>query len=276
MIKIARSAKKQAVDSLELARSQRADSQITADLVEAEEGARAARESLKTAEAELSAADPESLTVRLKNAQQVAQDTRSNLSANEKRQTELRISLSLRGEQGLHTLHEEAIRRLRHRERQHQRTEARAEAARLLHDTFSRRRQEARQRYSGPFKQRIEQLSRIVFNPSFSVDIDESLRIARRTLDGDTLQVDQLSAGALEQLAVISRLACAATVSPDGGGAPVIIDDALGWSDPDRLERMGAAIATAGDQCQVIILTCTPGRYAHIGNATIIRLPART
>ena len=81
---------------------------------------------------------------------------------------------------------------------------------------------------------------------------------------------------ALEQLAVISRLACAATVSPDGGGAPVIIDDALGWSDPDRLERMGAAIAAAGEQCQVIILTCTPGRYAHIGNATTIRLPTGT
>ena len=73
---------------------------------------------------------------------------------------------------------------------------------------------------------------------------------------------------------MLSRLACAAIVSPDGAGAPVIIDDALGWSDPDRLERMGAAIAAAGRQCQVIILTCTPGRYAHIGNATTIRLPS--
>ncbi len=276
MIEIARSAKKQAADSLQSARSQRTDSQITADLVEAEEGVNAARESLKDTEGELLAADPESLTVRLKNAQQVAQDTRNTLSANEKKQSELRISLSLRGEEGLHTRHEEAVRQLRHYEREHQRSEARAEAALLLHNTFSRRRQEARQRYSGPFKQRIEQLSRIVFNPSFSVDIDESLRIVRRTLDGDTLQIDQLSAGALEQLAVISRLACASLVRPGSGGAPVIIDDALGWSDPDRLERMGAAIAAAGQQCQVIILTCTPGRYAHIGNATTIRLPPGT
>ena len=63
---------------------------------------------------------------------------------------------------------------------------------------------------------------------------------------------------------------------PDGGGAPVIIDDALGWSDPDRLERMGAAIAAAGQHCQVIILTCTPGRYAHIGNSNTIQLPTET
>ena len=276
MIEIACSAKKQAADSLEFARSQRADREITADLAKAAQDACTARESLEDAEAELRAADPESLKVRLKNAQDAAHRARDDLRSNEKMQNDLRIVLSLRGEEGLHTRHDEAVGRLRHLEREHQRTEARAEAARLLHDTFSRRRQEARQRYGGPFRHRIEQLGRIVFNPSFSVDIDESLRIVRRTLDGDTLRVDQLSAGTLEQLAVISRLACAAIVSPDGGGAPVIIDDALGWSDPDRLERMGAAIAAVGEQCQVIILTCTPARYAHIGNATTIRLPSRT
>ncbi len=276
MIKMARTAKTQAADALESARSQRSDSAIASELAQAGEKACAAVELLEDAEAELEAADPGSLEVRLQNAQAAARRARDSFQANEQRQNELRITLSVRGEDGPHTRHEEAVGHLLHVEREHQRTEARAEAARLLHDTVYRRRQEARQRYSGPFKQRIEQLGRIVFNPSFSVDIDQNLRIVRRTLDGDTLRVDQLSAGALEQLAVISRLACAAIVSPDGGGAPVIIDDALGWSDPDRLERMGAAIAAAGEHCQVIILTCTPGRYAHIGNATTIQLPTET
>ena len=45
-----------------------------------------------------------------------------------------------------------------------------------------------------------------MFNPSFSVDIDESLRIVRRTLDGDTLQVDQLSAGTLGRVHVSERV----------------------------------------------------------------------
>ena len=272
-IEMARNAKQQAADSVASARSQRTDSTIASELAQAEENAREALESLADAEAELSAADHESLKVRLQNAQNAARRASDDLQANEQRQNELRITLSVRGEEGLHTRHDDATGQLRHLEREHQRTEARAEAAQLLHDTFSRRRQGARQRYSGPFKQRIEQLGRIVFNPSFTVDIDQNLRIVSRTLNGDTLRVDQLSAGALEQLAVIGRLACAAIVSPDGGGAPVIIDDALGWSDPDRLERMGAAIAAAGEHCQVIILTCTPGRYARIGNATTIQLP---
>jgi hypothetical protein len=275
-IEMARNAKQQAADSVASARSQRTDSTIASELAQAEENSREALKSLADTEAELSAADPESLEMRLLNAQNAARRASDDLQANEQRQNELRITLSVRGEEGLHTRHDEATGEFRHLEREHQRTEARAGAARLLHATFSRRRHEARQRYSGPFKQRIEQLGRIVFNASFTVDIDQNLRIVSRTLDGDTLRVDQLSAGALEQLAVISRLACAAIVSPNGGGAPVIIDDALGWSDPDRLERMGAAIAAAGDHCQVIILTCAPGRYAHIGNATTIQLPTGT
>ena len=124
-----------------------------------------------------------------------------------------------------------------------------------------------------PFKEQIEQLGRIVFGPTLEVELDGDLRRAQRTLHGITLDVEQLSVGAREQLAVICRLGCAAIVSPGGGGAPVVIDDALGWSDPSRLQAMGAAIAAASRDCQVIVLTCTPGRYAHVGNAEVVRLP---
>ena len=126
---------------------------------------------------------------------------------------------------------------------------------------------------AAPFRERIERLGRIVFGPTFEVELDDDLRVVRRTLDEVTLDVDQLSVGAREQIGVLSRLACAAIVSPGGGGAPVVLDDALGWSDPSRLALMGAAIAAAGRECQVIVLTCTPGRYAHVGNATVVSLP---
>jgi uncharacterized protein YhaN len=84
---------------------------------------------------------------------------------------------------------------------------------------------------------------------------------------------DQLSVGTREQLGIISRLACASIVAADGG-APAIFDDALGWTDPGRLQRMGAAIASAGRTCQIIVLTCTPGRYGSVGSATVIALGA--
>lgn len=97
------------------------------------------------------------------------------------------------------------------------------------------------------------------------------LSIESRTLDDTTLDFDQLSTGAQEQLGLLARLACATLVAPDGG-APVIFDDALGWTDPGRLDRMGAAISTAADDCQVIILTCTPGRYSAVGKARTVAI----
>ncbi len=60
-------------------------------------------------------------------------------------------------------------------------------------------------------------------------------------------------------------------VAPEGG-APVIFDDALGWTDPGRLDRMGAAISTAADDCQVIILTCVPNRYSSVGKARVVAI----
>jgi hypothetical protein len=49
-------------------------------------------------------------------------------------------------------------------------------------------------------------------------------------------------------------------------------DDALGNSDPARLERLGAVLGMAGRQVQVIVLTCTPDRYRNVGSAEVIRL----
>lgn len=273
-IEVASIAAQEATSRLADSMAQRADDEIETDLATSAETAGETARALHEAEAELRSADLDSLEARIRNAHKASKRARDELQSNMTRQDELRFDLAVQGEEGLETLHEDALGRLHHIKREHQRTEARAQAALLLHDTFLRHRQESRQRYVGPFKERIEELGRIVFGPSFSVEIDDDLSVARRTLDGDTLKIDQLSTGAREQIGVLCRLACAAIVSPNGGGAPVIIDDALGWSDHDRLARMGAAIAAAGGQCQVIILTCTPGRYAHVGNAITIRLPS--
>ena len=66
------------------------------------------------------------------------------------------------------------------------------------------------------------------------------------------------------------RLAAARIISSQGS-VPLIIDDALGFSDPSQLKTMGAAIASAGNDCQVILLTCSPGRFMYVGGAEVVR-----
>ncbi|MCY4069458.1 MAG: hypothetical protein OXE79_10210 [Acidimicrobiaceae bacterium] len=273
-IKTAHSECSNAEERLAEARQERADADIVADLAAAAQAAHSSQESLDASEAELRATDPDSLKAKLDNARKAVERARADLLSNKERQVELRGRLEIQGEQGLRTRLDEKQSELSHLEREHESVEARARAAALLYETFDRFRKEARQRYMAPFKQEIDRLGRIVFNPSFEVTLDEDLCVTGRTLDGDTLTADQLSTGAQEQIGVLCRLACAAIVSPDGGGAPVIIDDALGWSDPARLRGMGAAIAASSGDCQVIILTCTPDRYSSIGNATTVRLPS--
>ena len=262
-----------AAQRLTEARQQVSDEDLIAALSTADQALTGAKADADAAQQELQQEEAESVEELLENARGKSQRMAREIAENEGRQHELRGGLEARGEMGLASQRDEAESKLRSLERDHESAERRARAAECLYNAFDARRRETRQKYLAPFREGIERLGKIVFNPTFAVELDDDLGIARRTLDGDTLDASQLSTGAREQLGIIARLACAAIVSPDSGGAPVILDDALGWSDPSRLERMGAAIAAAGRHCQVIILTCTPGRYAHVGNATVVNLP---
>ena len=271
-IEIAGTSKEEAARRLAAARAIQPDEGLSAAVVVAAECLDGALESLQGVEAQLNAADPDTLETLFENARDARKRATQELQSNRESQSELRVSLDLRGEEGLQGILDEALSEMQQVKREHESMEARAMAVRLLQETFDGHRREAHLRYVEPFKERIDQLGRIVFGPTFAVELDEELRVVRRTLHSTTLGVDQLSTGALEQLGVLSRLACAAIVSPDDGGVPVMIDDALGWSDPQRLQGMGAAIAAAGKKCQVVVLTCTPGRYSHVGNAKVVSL----
>lgn len=267
----AHEAVQRAEDSLRAARQDLPDAQVAAEVGETRAAATACAEKLVEAEAALAAEDPDSVDELLLNARGVKKRLADELHENEATTRDLRTKLAIKGEEGLAKELDEAKTEEFRLTSEYDRLESRAAAAKLLYDTFGARRAEAHQRYIAPFRERIEQLGRLVFESDFEVELDDDLRIARRTLEGVTLDFAHLSTGAQEQLGMISRLACASIVAGDGG-APVIFDDALGWSDPRRLERMGAVISMAGRSCQIIVLTCTPGRYASVGSASVMQL----
>jgi uncharacterized protein YhaN len=257
--------------SLADARGVMSDEAIVTQLTDAEATLSVCGTELSEVRGQLAAQDPETVEELLRNARAVRARLADELHDNDVSVHELRTKLSLLGEGGLATQLDMTKSELAHLTVAHEQLEARAAAAKLLHETFARRRSEAHHRYVAPFREGIESLGRLVFGPSLQVDLADDLSIARRTLHGVTLEFAELSTGAKEQLGMISRLACASIVATDGG-APVIFDDALGWSDPRKLERMGAAISKAGRSCQISVLTCTPGRYVSVGDAEVVQL----
>lgn len=256
---------------LHAARTDRSDDDLAADQSRAAVASADAGEECAVAKAALDAHDPAVLAALLDNAESVLARNAADLAARHDDMRERQARLDVLGESGLGEARDAAVTEVDHLTRTRERLEARAVAAELLHSVYRTHREQAHQRYLEPFRTRIQSFGRLVFGPDFDVTLDGELQIAQRTLDGVTVAFEQLSTGAKEQLGIIARLACAAIVSADGG-APVIFDDALGWTDPIRLKTMGAAIALAGRECQIIVLTCTPGRYASVGSATVVRL----
>ncbi len=136
---------------------------------------------------------------------------------------------------------------------------------------MARHRDNTRLRYVEPYRRELQRLGAPVFGATFEVDVDSDLRVHSRTLDGTTVPYESLSGGAKEQLGILARLAGAALVAKEDA-VPVVIDDALGFTAPDRLARMGDVFDTLGSDGQVIVLTCDPHRYDGVKGAHRIEL----
>ncbi|WP_428341240.1 AAA family ATPase [Mycobacterium sp.] len=160
-----------------------------------------------------------------------------------------------------------------HARSEHDRVGRRARAVQLLREVMTRHRDTTRLRYVEPFRAELERLGKPVFGPSFEVEVDTNLCILNRTLDGRTVPYESLSGGAKEQLGILARLAGAALVAKEDA-VPILIDDALGFTDPERLVKMASVFDTLAERGQVIVLTCTPARYDGVNDARRIELCA--
>lgn len=221
--------------------------------------------------AEVDRHDPESLKARLAGAESAATSLRRRHTEARDERVALEARLRHAGEQGRAERLSEAESALARAERAHASLGRRARAARTLYETLVKHRTELTRTYVEPFGKAVSRLGRVVYGPEFDVEVGPSLQIEARLLGETRIPYEALSSGAKEQMSILTRLACASLVDPEQG-APVILDDALGYSDPARLQRICAAFSLVGGGSQVILLTCTPGRYAAIPDAHVIRI----
>lgn len=138
-----------------------------------------------------------------------------------------------------------------------------AEAIKLLHETVTKNRSDHIKGYQQPYFQALVQLGRRVFGSTFSVELGDNLDIISRKVGDVAVSVDQLSGGAKEQLALVSRLACARLISHQDS-VPLFLDDALGHTDSSRRRDIATMLHTISDTQQVIVLTCDQSRFNSI------------
>jgi AAA ATPase domain len=235
--------------------------------------AQAARQGLADLSEQLAAAAPDAVAAELTDATEAAEAIKARHDEIARTLHEIGVELTLFGTEGRKGKLDAGETRREHARSEHARVGNRARAVQLLRTVMVRHRDTTRLRYVEPFRTELQRLGRPVFGPSFEVDIDTDLCILNRTLDGCTVPYESLSGGAKEQLGILARLAGAALVAKEDA-VPILIDDALGFTDPGRLAKMAEVFDTLGERGQVIVLTCTPARYDGVKDAQRIELCA--
>ena len=224
-----------------------------------------------SARARYEAADPETLEMRLQNAVQLLESKQKQQDSDRQEVDRLSALIDDRAGEGIYDQLKAAEEKLESLRSDLNRVRRQAEAIRLLKETVLAHKEEAQRKYVAPFKEQIERLGRVIFGQGLSVEISEDLEIVSRTLNGRTVAFDSLSGGTKEQLALIGRLAVA-TLVDESSGAPVILDDAFGFSDEKRLAALNVILGNVGRNAQVILLTCQPDRFGSIGGAETVSL----
>jgi DNA repair exonuclease SbcCD ATPase subunit len=130
-------------------------------------------------------------------------------------------------------------------------------------------RSEARELYLKPVMAELKPLLGLLFD-DVSITFDDKTLLPRAILrNGQEEEVERLSGGMREQLSVLTRLAFARLLARDGRPAPVILDDALVYSDDDRIERMFDALHRQSRDLQIIVFSCRQRAFAKLGGNTL-------
>lgn len=135
--------------------------------------------------------------------------------------------------------------------------------------TLEAARNEARDRYFEPVLAELRPLLRMLW-PDAELRFDgESLLPTALVRDGREEPLSILSGGTQEQIALLVRLAFARLLASRGQPAPIIFDDALVYTDDDRIEKMFNALHAQASGQQIIVLSCRQRAFRDLGGTTL-------
>ncbi|MGI9403327.1 MAG: AAA family ATPase [Hyphomicrobium sp.] len=141
-------------------------------------------------------------------------------------------------------------------------------ALQLLDRELSSAASETRERFAKPVMDRLAPYMSLVF-PEARLGFGDGLAPKALQRGGNLEALTSLSDGTQEQLAVLVRLAFGRLLVETASPAPLILDDALVYSDDQRIEHMFAALKRAAQIHQVLVLTCRERTFAGLGGHRI-------
>ncbi|WP_370030223.1 ATP-binding protein, partial [Oceanicella sp. SM1341] len=147
------------------------------------------------------------------------------------------------------------------------RLEAEVRALQRLRTALESTRSAARDAYFGPVRDELKPLLNILHaEAELSFDSDSMLPAAL-TRGAAEEAFDTLSGGTQEQIAILTRLAFARLFARQGRELPIILDDALVYSDDSRIVKMFTALTRVAFDQQILVFSCRQLAFQDLGGA---------
>lgn len=140
--------------------------------------------------------------------------------------------------------------------------------------TLDAARATARDRYFEPVMTELKPLLRLLW-PDADMKFDgDSILPTALIRNGTEEPIGVLSGGTQEQIALLVRLAFAQLLARSGRPAPILLDDAMVYTDDDRIERMFDALHRQASDVQIIVLSCRQRAFRDLGGQKLTFTPA--
>lgn len=142
------------------------------------------------------------------------------------------------------------------------------DALALLVDELSKARVGRRTKFFAPVRQAVDPLLSMVLGKA-SLAYDDRLGPDELERNGMREKLSRLSGGTREQIAVLTRLGFAQVMAGKGRHIPIVLDDALVYSDDDRIQKLFDAINVVAADVQIIAFSCRQKTFEALGGKTI-------
>jgi uncharacterized protein YhaN len=214
---------------------------------------------------ERAAPDLASATAELTRARSAAQNARDAVTRLRTEHAELSATIRTRAEDGVEEKRDEAAGLLQSAKDRAARFAHEAASLSLLVETLRNKRGAAQEAYFGPVQQELTPLLALL-HADAALSFDPSSMLPQGlSRAGVEEPLDRLSGGTQEQIAILTRLAFARLFARQGKPMPIILDDALVYSDDNRITAMFTALHRVATDQQVIVFTCRQMAFAGLG-----------
>lgn len=138
-------------------------------------------------------------------------------------------------------------------------------ALQILKQALEEARVAAKEQFFRPVMAELKPLLSLLLDEASITFDDTTLLPQTLGRKGQDEDISSLSGGMREQLAILTRLAFARLLAKGGHPVPVILDDALVYSDDSRIERMFDALHRQANDIQILVFTCRQRAFEELG-----------